>query len=274
MKLELDGVQLFHEAHGAGDPVVLVHGSWADHHSWDLVVPALARSRRVIAYDRRGHSQSPVRRPANVHQHVADLVALVDHLGAGPVHLVGHSGGASIVLRVATHHPDRVRSLVVHEPPLMDMLEGDASHAEALRGLRRRQAAVEALLRDGHMEEAARTFVEDLAFGPGAWDRLPARSRDTFVRNAPTFLAEIDDPDVLRLDLKALRGYRGPALLSLGDRSPPLFAPVMERVATALPHAARHTFAGAGHVPHLSHPREYVERVEVSLASAPCLGEG
>ena len=55
----INGVRLFWEQHGdRGAPVVFVHGSWGDHHNWDAVVPAFARSFRVFTYDRRGHSQS------------------------------------------------------------------------------------------------------------------------------------------------------------------------------------------------------------------------
>jgi pimeloyl-ACP methyl ester carboxylesterase len=51
-------VDLFIESSGSGPPVVLVHGSWGDHHNWDAAVPLLARTFRMTTYDRRGHSAS------------------------------------------------------------------------------------------------------------------------------------------------------------------------------------------------------------------------
>jgi pimeloyl-ACP methyl ester carboxylesterase len=54
----LNGIKSFYERQGVGPPIVLVHGSWGDHHNWDAVVPGLAREYDVIRYDRRGHSQS------------------------------------------------------------------------------------------------------------------------------------------------------------------------------------------------------------------------
>ncbi|HXZ69986.1 MAG TPA: hypothetical protein VEH31_03815, partial [Streptosporangiaceae bacterium] len=75
--------------------------------------------------------------------------------------------------------------------------------------------------------------------------------------NAPTYLDELRDPDGLSVDLDALSGYAQPAQLTLGDQSPPLFAPVLDRLQSALPHAERHTYAGAGHLPQLSHPSEF-----------------
>ena len=55
----VNGVRLFYESTGSGtESLILVHGAWGDHRNWDAVVPGLARSCRVITYDRRGHSRS------------------------------------------------------------------------------------------------------------------------------------------------------------------------------------------------------------------------
>ena len=100
-------------------PLVLVHGSWDSHHDWDLVVPRLADSFRVLTYDRRGHSESE--RPTgqeSVREDVADLAALIEHLGLAPAWVVGNSFGASIILRLAGERPELFRGLIGHEPPL------------------------------------------------------------------------------------------------------------------------------------------------------------
>ena len=55
---EANGVRLYYEIHGGGEPLVLVHGSWVDATRWRFVVPGLAESFRVLVYDRRGHSRS------------------------------------------------------------------------------------------------------------------------------------------------------------------------------------------------------------------------
>ena len=57
----LNGVRIFYERQGVGPPIVLVHGSWGDHHNWDAVVPALAREDHVIRVIRRGHSAERAR---------------------------------------------------------------------------------------------------------------------------------------------------------------------------------------------------------------------
>src|SRR5262245_50389986 len=99
----VNGVELYCELAGTGAPLVLVHGSWTDHRSWDAVTPGLAESFRVLHYDRRGHSRSE--RPSDqgsIEEDVADLAALIVHAGCAPAFVAGNSWGASIVLRLAS----------------------------------------------------------------------------------------------------------------------------------------------------------------------------
>ena len=116
----INGVQIFYELSGTGEvPLVLVHGSWVSHHSWDLVVPRLAESFRVLTYDRRGHSESQrLTAQDSVREDVADLAALIEHLELAPAWVAGNSFGASITLRLAAERPDLFRGLIAHEPPL------------------------------------------------------------------------------------------------------------------------------------------------------------
>lgn len=260
--VRVNGVKLYFEELGEGDPLVLVHGSWGDHHNWDLVAPELAKSFHVVTYDRRGHSQSE-RPPSQgtIREDAEDLAALIEHLDLAPAHIVGNSGGSIVTLTLAAARPDLFRTMIVHEPPLFPLLEGKPGASATLDEVGRRVAAVVARLEAGDAEGGARHFVETIAFGPGAWDQLPAETRRTFVFNAPTFLDEIREPNGLAFDLMSLGKFRRPALLSHGTASPPFFPAVVGQIATALPHAERFVFAGAGHVPHLSHPANYVENV-------------
>jgi pimeloyl-ACP methyl ester carboxylesterase len=260
--IRANGVELYYELSGSGEPLVLVHGSWGDHHSWDPVAPALAESFQVLAYDRRGHSASE--RPAgqgSVFEDVDDLVALIEELGLAPAHVAGNSYGAAIVLRAATRRPDAFRSLIAHEPPLFPLLAG-TRFEPALAEVQQRVAAVVKLLEDGDHEGGARLFVETIAFGPGAWDQqLTPQMRATFIANAPTWLDETRDPDALQIELKDPARFDKPALLTSGTDSAPFFGPVVDMVAQALPRASRNTITGADHVPHLSVPTRYVELV-------------
>ena len=265
-----NGVQLYYEDTGSGEALVLVHGSWTDHRSWSLVAPPLAERYRVVAYDRRGHSRSE--RPdgqGSVREDVRDLAALIEEKGLAPAHVVANSFGGSIALRLAAERPELLRSLAVHEPPLFGLLEADPALAPVLDSINETMArAVVARLEAGDMEGGARRFV-DAVIGPGAWEvGLTPEDRQTFITNAPTFLDEARDPDALTLDTVPLASFSRPTLLTVGSASPPLFPPVVARLGEAITSARRHGFEGAGHVPHMTHPREFVDVVTSLLQSS------
>lgn len=253
-----NGLDLYCEQTGTGDPVVLVHGSWTDHHTWDRIVPLLARSFLVLTYDRRGHSKST--RPAgqgSIREDVADLAALIEGSGLAPVHVIGNSFGGSITLRLASELPELFHSVHVHEPPLRGLLEDRGVHSS----LASREQAVLGLLEKGHTEAGARQFAETI-IGSGSWDRFPPERRETYIFNALTFLDEQRDPEWLVLDLPLVATLSRPVLLTHGDQSDPTFALIVDRLARALPHAEKRLLHGVGHGPHVSHPADYVRIIE------------
>jgi pimeloyl-ACP methyl ester carboxylesterase len=270
---KINHVNLYYQRAGSGEPLILVHGSWGDHNNWASVVPLLSQAFQVVTFDRRGHSQSETAPgQGSFAEDADDLGALIEQLGLAPAHVVGNSGGAAIALRLAGTRPELFRTLVVHEPPLVGLLEGRSDLQPMLEGFHARIEAVVELLRGGDMEGAARRFVNSVAFGPGAWDGLPEPVQATFIRNAPTFLDETNDPDGLTMDVTSLRTFDKPALATTGTESPPLFRPIVEVVAQALPASTIRTFQGAGHVPHLSHPQQYVEAVRQFCSGAGAAG--
>jgi pimeloyl-ACP methyl ester carboxylesterase len=259
----VNGVRLFYEITGTGEiPLVLVHGSWVSHHSWDLVVPRLARSFRVLAYDRRGHSESQrLTVQGSIREDVADLAALIEHLGLAPAWVAGNSFGASTTLWLAGQRPDLFRGLIAHEPTLVSLLAEDPAMAPMLEEIGRRITAVVERIASGDYAGAAEQFVETVALGPGSWVQLPPEFQQTLVENAPTFLDEANDPEHFDFDLQWIKAFPRPALLTTGGQSPPTFAPVVAKLAQFLPHAEVVTFSGAGHIPHVTHPDVYVEAI-------------
>ena len=213
----VNGARLFYELTGSGDPLVLVHGSWVDHTSWQLVVPDLARSFRVLTYDRRGHSLSemPLGQGSR-REDEEDLAALVEALDLAPAHVVGNSFGGSIALGLAARRPDLFRSLSVHEAPLMGLVADDAELRPLITEFWGRIESVVDQLRAGDIEGGTRRFVEEVALGPGAWEQLPEEVRQMNMNNAPTFLGEVQDPKAADFDVSALLRFSSPVLLTEG----------------------------------------------------------
>lgn len=264
----VNGTRLYAATTGDGPPLVLVHGSWTDHHSWDLVVPGLAQSFEVTVYDRSGHTLSP-RRPTGSTRRVEedDLVALIESMGVGSVLLVGNSYGASIVLGVATRRPDLVRAAVVHEPPLLGIAERDPALVALAAGVRVDLDQVGAQIRDGDVEGGLRTFVEEIALGPGAWEGLPPALRRAMAANHRTALDLLDDPAWADLDPTVLRRIGVPLQVSTGDDSPDWLRAVTAAVRVYLPGASHIAYQGAGHIPQLTDAETYVDQVTAFLRS-------
>ena len=258
----VNGVRLAYEIHGSGDiPLVIVHGSWVSRRHWDPVVPQLAERFRVITYDRRGHGESePPSGEGSVREDVADLAALVEHLGLAPTWIAAQSFGASISLRFFGERPDLLRGLVAHEPPLFSLIADDPAIRPVIEEQERVDAAVARRIAAGDHAGAAEQFVEEVV-GEGLWEQFPPEMKQMCIENAPSYLDEVNDPDGPVFDLDWIRGCALPVLLTFGDQSPPLFAPVIHKVAGVLPSAEVKAFKGAGHIPHAEMPEAYVEAV-------------
>jgi pimeloyl-ACP methyl ester carboxylesterase len=258
----VNGVQLFYELSGTGEvPIVFVHGEWVSHYQWNLIVPKLSHSFRVLTYDRRGHSQS--QRPpgqGSVRKHVADLAALIEHLGLAPTWIAGNSSGASITLRLASERPELFRGLIAHEPPLFALLAQDPVTEPILQQIQKGIAAVvERFVTHGHAA-AAEQFVE-MMLGPGTWAQLPPDLKQIYIENAPTFVDDAHDPELPFFEPAWIQAFSHPALLSKGEKSPPTFAPVVAKIAGALPKAEVVMYPGAGHIPHVTHPDAYAKTI-------------
>ena len=260
-------LELDHDITGEGDPVLLIHGGWSDRHNWQLVAPELARSFCVIVPDRRGHGLSPRGIPGTRRDQEDDIARLIEDVGLGPVHLVGTSFGGSIAVGLATRRPELVRTLVVHEPPLTELV---APGHEARPELDAALAALDAVLaraERGDAAGAAEQFAEEVALGPGAWALLPDSLREVMVEGAEAIVLEQRDPDWASIDRAALASIDCPTAITRGDASLPWFDPIVGELGAAIDVAGIHTYPGAGHAPHLTNPGDWLGHVTAFLTT-------
>jgi pimeloyl-ACP methyl ester carboxylesterase len=260
---DFNGVQLHFQRSGAGEPLVLVHGSWVDGGVWSGVLPLLARSFEVVAYDRRGHSRSSCPPgQGSVRDDVDDLASLIESLELSPAHVAGASMGGSIALRLAAARPELLRSVAAHEPPLFDLLDAEELDLPELSELRLRLATVAERLAAGDMEGGARLYFDQVAETPGGWEGLDHSRRRLLLSNASTYLDQGRDPDALGIDTEDLAAFGGLALLTFGNRRPPLFRRIVEMVVAAMPGARSEAIPGATHDPQVTHPGPYARLIE------------
>jgi 3-oxoadipate enol-lactonase len=110
-----DGVRLYYEVSGAGEPLLLVAGRAVDHNIWNLIRSALAKRYQVIVYDQRGTGQSdkPEQPPYSTPGFARDAVAILDHLSLPRAHVYGASMGGAIAQWLGIEHGDRLGALVM-----------------------------------------------------------------------------------------------------------------------------------------------------------------
>lgn len=111
----MQGLDLYYEVYGSGQPLVLLHGALSTiRTSFGKLIPALAKSRRVVAVELQGHGHTAdTDRPLTYEQMADDTAALVRQLELGQTDLFGYSMGGGVALQIAMSHPDIVRKLVV-----------------------------------------------------------------------------------------------------------------------------------------------------------------
>ena len=252
---------------GAQPPLLLVHGAAADHTTWRAAGPALARSRRAYAIDRRGRGASGDggEAPGDLRGHYSieleydDVAAVAEALG-DRVDVVGHSYGGRCALG-ASICSAAIRRVVVYEgaPVPPGMSYRPAGMVEAVR---------DALAR-GDDAAALTTFLQGIVgLSDAAMDAYrreavwPAR-----VAAAPTILREIEAEAGPEASIEALRRTSAPVLLLLGSVSRSPFRIGTEGLAAALPNAHVEVIEGAAHAAHHTHVDEFVARIVEFLDS-------
>ncbi len=269
-RVDVGDVELHFLDHGAGDPLLLIHGTASDYRAWKSQMDPFARRFRVIAYSRRYHfpNQPPVEgAPYSPLIHANDLAGFLDRLGLSRVHLVGGSFGGYVALVFALHFPDRVRSLVLAEPPMLPLLkqteEGKRLLAEFLETA---WEPARVALREGRDEEGVRFFIDGV-MGAGAFDSYSPAARRRLVENAPELRAETSAVDYFTpVTPEELGRLSVPVLLLAGERSPKMFGMILDVLERWLPGCRREVIPGASHGMNAQNPEAFNRAVIGFLA--------
>jgi pimeloyl-ACP methyl ester carboxylesterase len=189
-EIRVNGVSLYYEEHGAGDPFICIHGGGSSAAMWVEAAPELATRGRTVLYDRRGsfRSERPEPYATNVHEQADDATALIEALAATPAIVIGRSYGGAIAVDLALRYPDRVRALV--------LLEGDVPSVSQTAAKEWAELA-ERLLAESDPRGAAELLMRDV-LGDAGWERVPDKVREILTGNGPALVAEIRGgyPDV------------------------------------------------------------------------------
>ncbi len=233
---------------GAGvAPDLMIHCSLARHTA--LLPLVRARRQPAVLFDLPGHGQSADwTKGADFHAATTDIATKL--LPDAPVHLVGHSFGGTVALRVALENPGRVRALTLIEPVLFAAARGTREHAAHEAEFAPFIAAVQA----GERMRAAEMFRG--IWGEGDWPDLPERIKAQLAKRI--HLITLADPAIAEdnaglLDAGRLEALDIPVTLVRGRETRPVVGAIHAALAARLPQARDHVIAGAGHMVPLTH---------------------
>lgn len=253
--LDANGERLYYEDAGRGPAVVLMHSLGSSSHAWAEQIAHLRNRFRVIAPDCRGHGRSSHNGPVTLDGIVADLAALLDHLGVERVHLGGLSMGGCYALAFYRRSPERVASLI---------LADTFSSLPAGQG-RQRVADRAAALQNVAMPDFGRQYAEATLLPATAAEKrvrlaevVGGMSKEAFLETCEAcFLSDAEE---------VLPAVRVPTLVVWGDRDDRTPRPLSELIARSIPGAELRVIPNAAHLANLDNPAEFNRALDEFLA--------
>lgn len=247
-----DGTVIGFWRSGSGPPMLLVHGTTADHSRWSSISPHFEQHFTVYAMDRRGRGGSGDSPNYAIMREAEDVAAVVDAIGE-PVFTLGHSYGGVCSLE-ASLLTNRIRRLILYEPPIPTGLP------QYPPGVPDR---LQTLIDSGRLEAALEMFFREVV-------RMPEHELEAFrqlpmwkvrVQLAPTIPREMAFDGIYSFDPHKFTKLQTPTLLLLGGDSPPLFQQAIAMVNPALPNSKAVILPGQQHIAMDTNPELFVREV-------------
>lgn len=242
---------------GSGDPVVMIHCSSACSRQWRGLCETLNADFRSIAVDQWGCGESDPwsgRTEFTLTSETAPIVNVIQKIGT-PVHLVGHSYGGGVALKIARENPELVLSLTLIEPSCFHLLANDPHDSGLLSEIVTLAKAVTDAVSTGNYWEGAEQFV-DYWGGAGTWAEIPRKLQNglcqTLGKVILDFRALLNEPT-------KIGGYANitcPTLVLCGEYARGPSRRIAEILANALQRVTLQMIPQAGHMSPVTHPDE------------------
>lgn len=214
MFLNIENGVLYYEVKGQGEPLLLVHGVVVDAWLYENTSQLLAKHYQVITYDRRGSSRSKCEEGTDysMDAQISDIRLLLDTLQIDTVTIAGASAGAVLGQYFMQCYPERVKKLVMYEPPLLSLMEDEETQNWV--------AGMKDLIARRRYNKATLEFM--LSIG-GTDDRAAKKPEDVTMRemaNIEHFLK--DEYDIIidyRPDVEKCKSMADKIILAIGEKS-------------------------------------------------------
>jgi pimeloyl-ACP methyl ester carboxylesterase len=248
--LARDGVKLYYETHGEGPVILLTHGYSATSQMWRGQVAALSAQNKLVTWDMRGHGQSDYPEAPSEYSEeatVADMAALLDHVGAKTAIVGGLSLGGYMSLAFHLKHPERVRALLIIDtgPGYRKDEARDGWNRNSLKTAERFEREGLSSLQSGSAERTTATHRNATGLAKAARGMLT--QRDARVINSL--------PDI-----------KVPSLVLVGDKDTPFLA-AADYMSAKIPSATKVVIANAGHASNIDQPQAFNEALTKFVAT-------
>lgn len=278
-RLELpDGLNIAMSDYGrTGAPVLFLHGAVTDHRIWRAHQQLMGQEFRTLAYTQRYHGtvklvQNPP--PYGVRTHSRDLIAVVEALRLGPVHLVAWSYACHVAFHAALLRPDLFRSLFAYEPGFSSYINDADSLAHFEQDAQSAFAPIFAAVGRGDTQRALELLIESSTGEAGAFLRQHSRLRSVELENAHTLEALLRQEPPPSISAEELSRLRLPVAVGYGARTRPIYAISSVAAQECLAEGRHFVVPGAGHLWPQEEPSEFVDRLIDFLHSASAVSVG
>jgi len=259
------GITLHYIEKGHGPTVIFVHGSLGDYSYWQDQVRSFAPRYRAIAYSRRYNypNDNPAQVDYSAITDAEDLSKLIDALHLGRVYVVSHSYGALTALFLAKSHPEKIRAMVLAEPPAVSLLQhlsppDTRAGEDAFADIQSRMIApMRKAFARGDTDRGVAAFIDYVFAKPGAWDAMSSEAHQETLKDAHEWQVMMTSGTLFpEIKVEDVREIEVPTLLVSGARSYSFLGLIDRELERTLPHAQRIVFGDAGHQMWLAHPVE------------------
>ena len=260
---------------GEGQLVVLFHGAASHSGQWRQLIDRLKSNYRVVGFNQYGYGRSSSWSEARAMTFKDQVKPVIEYLKSqtGPLHLVGHSHGATLAALTATLVGDRVRSLSIYEPNSFCVLDQDAPRQREQYELIR--SSFGDLAARGATPETQAIFAEELLdfwLGRGAWRKLPDRLQGQLISMMKPTINEVHAALHCPIDIRPLYHLKNRVLLMFDPHTPPAALEVSQCYQALLPHCRTQQFPHGGHLAPVFHPHQINEAICHHLEFCASLG--